>query len=699
MVRKIKLTCTASQMHRELIKKLTNLVETNLENENFGPEELAREAGMSQSNLNRKLKSINNQTISQFIREIRLKKAKELLQNEDLTIAEISYCVGFGSPTYFNNCFHEYYGVAPGEMRNREPEIEPEEKPVESLPNKSWQSKILVDLAISLIVVLPLAYFLVNKYSVFKKADVAEKSIAVLPFAYMSNDTTNQYLANGMMDAILLNLSKIKDLRVISRTSVEQYRNSDKTVADIGLELNVAYLLEGSFQKEENQIRLIVQLISTKDENHVWSNNYDRKWEDIFAVQSEVAESVASELQAAITPDEKQLIRKIPTLELTAYDYYQRGIYIFENIKHPDEYTEAKKLFTKCLELDSTYAYAYAMLAQIYLFQNRSETYFSEDYLDSILILADIAISYDDKCYMAHGMKGARYYNLGKPELAIEEFNKALELNPNDPYLYLNLGYIYRETDADFVRSISNFYEAAARQRGKLLPGILGQLGVSLSGAGHYELAKHYFQEKLKLDEDSLSYMYSIVDRSLTEPESSYNKFKRLLEIDTGSINLDFLHHCFATGRYDEAHHYAKKMIEDLKRNNSIPTVFAHRVGYAYWMVGEKEDAKYYFDLQKKIGLESIERGRIIAARMIAYYDLAAVYAFEGDNKNAYKYLEELYKKKVFANWWVQFINHDPLFDNIRNEERFKAVAKHIEKGYQAEHDRVGKWLAEQEML
>ena len=171
------------------------------------------------------------------------------------------------------------------------------------------------------------------------------------------------------------------------------------------------------------------------------------------------------------------------------------------------------------------------------------------------------------------------------------------------------------------------------------------------------------------------------------------------MEIDTNEINLDFLHCCFATGHYEEAHDHAKKIVEELKRNNSIPTVFAHRIGYAHWMVGEKEEAKYYFDLQKKIGLESIEKGRVITTRMVAYYDLAAVYAFEGDKDKAYKYLEELYEKKVFAAWWVHFINKDPLFDNIRNESRFQAVAKHIEEGYQAEHERVGKWLAEQGML
>jgi AraC-like DNA-binding protein len=132
-------------MNKEFLKKLTEIVEANLANENFGTEDLAREMGMSHSNLNRKLNLISNQTISQFIREFRLKKAKELLMNEDLTAAEIAYRVGFGSSTYFSKCFHEYFGHAPGELRNHEQENDPKEKTVEvePTPNKPNRKKIL----------------------------------------------------------------------------------------------------------------------------------------------------------------------------------------------------------------------------------------------------------------------------------------------------------------------------------------------------------------------------------------------------------------------------------------------------------------------------------------------------------------------------------------------------------------------------
>ncbi|HSM49452.1 MAG TPA: helix-turn-helix transcriptional regulator, partial [Draconibacterium sp.] len=164
-------------MHREFIQKLTNLVEANMANESFGPEELAKEAGMSHSTFNRKLKSVLNQSASQFIREARLKKAKELLRNEDATVAEIAYSVGFGSATYFSKCFHEFFGVAPGDLRKHEMENEPDEQPVELISKKHKQAKILTGLFVGLIVLIPFSVFLINKVS---KTAIKEKSIAVL---------------------------------------------------------------------------------------------------------------------------------------------------------------------------------------------------------------------------------------------------------------------------------------------------------------------------------------------------------------------------------------------------------------------------------------------------------------------------------------------------------------------------------------
>ena len=202
--------------------------------------------------------------------------------------------------------------------------------------------------------------------------EILDKSIAVLPF---KNDSPDQemYFINGTMEEILDNLCKIKDLRVISRNSVEQYRNNPKPTPVVAEEMNVSYVLEGSGQRDGNNIRLTVQLLNARNDSHVWSETYYREMGQIFDLQSEIAQLVASEIEAIITPEEKELIEKIPTTNLTAWDFYQRGRE--ELLKDPVLAIEDKTkeveiaedlLVIEPLEYDSTFARAYAGLGLRY---------------------------------------------------------------------------------------------------------------------------------------------------------------------------------------------------------------------------------------------------------------------------------------------------------------------------------------------
>ena len=216
---------------------------------------------------------------------------------------------------------------------------------------------------------------------------------------------------------------------------------------------------------------------------------------------------------------------------------------------------------------------------------------------------------------------------------------------------------------------------------------------------GYYEQAEHYFIEKLKLDGDSL-FLLTFRAWIAENPEVWYQVNKKVYESGKERFIIeDLINSCLNSQRYREAYDYAMKYVRLMKEDNEIPIHGTRIIGYACWKVGKTEEADYYFNLQKKISLESIEKGRLNTSRMIDYVDLASVYAFQGDKENAYKYLEELYKKKVFGKWWTYLIKEDPLFNSIRNEPRYQAIIKHIEAGFQAEHDRVGKWLEEQGKL
>ena len=192
---------------------------------------------------------------------------------------------------------------------------------------KILKAKIIIASGIILTLIV-LGYFLIPTLS--KPTVQLEKSIAVLPFRNDSQNQENTYFINGIMEEVLNNLQKISDFsRVLSRTSVEQFRGESRpTIPDIAKKLNVNYIVEGSGQKYGNKFVLRVQLIVANNEKHLWGKSYDREiWEtsDIISIQSEIAQAIITELKAVMTPEEKQLINKIPTTNLTAYDFYMRG--------------------------------------------------------------------------------------------------------------------------------------------------------------------------------------------------------------------------------------------------------------------------------------------------------------------------------------------------------------------------------------
>jgi TolB-like protein len=229
-----------------------------------------------------------------------------------------------------------------------------------------WKIATYISAAIILALI---AFNFISRRNLNADISKLDKSIAVLPFKSLSDDPNNQYLADGMMDAILLHLSKIKDLRVLPRTSVEQYRGTTKVAHDIGQELDVEYLLEGSFQKFGDNARLIVQLIRARKESHVWANEYNSKWSEVFSVQSGVAQTIAKELYASITPAEKGLIEKVPTSNMTAYNLYLKANDYqkeYQKTRDLSSYYTAVNLYKSALEIDSAYAKAYTGLAGAY---------------------------------------------------------------------------------------------------------------------------------------------------------------------------------------------------------------------------------------------------------------------------------------------------------------------------------------------
>lgn len=268
-------------LHQEkFIDQVKAVLLTHLSNEQFGVSELAEEMHMSRSNLLRKIKKNTELSASQFIRQIRLEEANKLLEETALSISEIAFKVGFGTNSYFIKCYKDEYGHPPGEARRQSFSSEVTSTPETEIVQNASSGKRKKSKAVQLIFILGLllaVFFLFRSFYITDEeihTPAPIKSIAVLPFHNLSSDTSNLYFVDGLMEAALTNLQKIEDLRVISRTSVEKYRNTQQSSKEIAEELHVNYLVEGSGQRTEDEVLLHIKLIDAATESPVWAEQF-----------------------------------------------------------------------------------------------------------------------------------------------------------------------------------------------------------------------------------------------------------------------------------------------------------------------------------------------------------------------------------------------------------------------------------------
>lgn len=431
---------------QQFIHKLKTIVEANLSREDFDVEELAREAGISRSSIHKKLKHLKKQNASQYIREIRLKKALEMLQQNLGTASEVAYKVGFGSPAYFTKCFHEYYGYTPGEVKKMILPEEEEGRITDAEETKSEggrvaikrsSRKFYISLSVIAAVIAALVFFFLNSGILKSKA----QSIVILPFKNFSNNPDNQYFADGIMEDILNNLYHISDLRVKSRTTSEHYRDTDLTAEEIARQVDARNVLEGSIRQEGDMVRISVQLIDAHRDRHIWSENFDRKLTNLLGVQGEIALRVANNLNAAISDSEIRRMKELPTQKPEAYDYYLRGRFLLHRSIN-DQRTNIDRegligsirYFENAVASDPDFTEAYAGMAQAWFDLSAYGWYPLKDGFLKAKEFGLKALDLDPDCAEAHTVLGA-YHGWGDRQFeeARKELKTALELKPEYP--------------------------------------------------------------------------------------------------------------------------------------------------------------------------------------------------------------------------------------------------------------------------
>lgn len=356
-----------------------------------------------------------------------------------------------------------------------------------------------------------------------------ERSIAVLPFRNLSNDTAQVYFCDGFMEELLSSLQKVQSFEVRSRTSSDQYRGTSKSIPAIGNELNVNYLVEGSVGREGNNLKIWVQLIDAKADRHLWSDEYQRELtiEQIFSLQSEIARSIAAELKAILTPEEIKKIEKRPTENLEAYNLYLQGSFYYWRSYDSPDYNKAIDLYEKVIKLDPGFAIAYTRLAMSYLQQYWFYHERSEETLKKSKEYIDRAYETDRQLPEALVALGVYYY-MGYNDYtnAIKHLESALELQPHNTEALYYAGCVYRRAGKwgearEFLEKASELEPKSAR--------INFNTGETFNLLRLYPEALHYYNIALS-DNPDWTYSYKDLMELYLKMDGNTIRAKEFLE-------------------------------------------------------------------------------------------------------------------------------------------------------------------------
>jgi len=447
--------------------------------------------------------------------------------------------------------------------------------------------------------------------------------IAILPFANISPDPADDYFSDGMTDELIAVLSKIGGLRVVARTSVMRFKGEKATANRIGQELKVGSLIEGSVRKSKNQVRITVQLVDTESEEQLWTETYNRNLQDIFSVQSDIAQQVAKALELRLGVRENSAIRREQTQNPEAYSFYLKGRHRW-NLRSENEINLAIKYFEEAIGRDPRYALAYAGLADCYsilgyyAFRRPAAVY------PQAKELAERALSLNENIAEPHASLGEvlmQYYFDWKR--AGSELDRALELNPS-----YATAHFWRATHHMAVgRTDDSLTQVRkALELDPLSMIILTDAARNLYLARRYDEAIDQYQKSLEVDPN-----FSIAHKGLAEVYAQ-------------------------TGKYDEAVSEIERAIALSGRSIFI----LDDLGYIYARAGKRDDAR-------KV-LEDLDR--LANDEYVPSYGRAVICAALGNKESAMNWLEKAYEERNF----LVYLKVDPAFDTLRKEEKFLSL-------------------------
>ena len=548
---------------------------------------------------------------------------------------------------------------------------------------------------------------------------ISNKSIAVLPFEDLSSGGDTEWFCDGVTEDIRSNLSKIKGIeKVISYTSVMQYKENRPTIPEIAKKLGVSYILEGSVRKQDNQIIISAQLIDAHSDTQLWGDNYIRDLTDVFAIQTEIAESVAKELGAKITPDEQSNIESVPTSNIEAYDFYLKandfylkGVDYNQRSLQKENFSYAIQMFEQAIAIDSNYALAWIGLTQAY-----SDMYWYNyegniDYKLKIKECLDKAIALNPELLEVKIIEGLYYYrcSLDYPK-AIEIFEKLKSKHPNNSELYAWSGYVYRRM-GQFEKYIENIDKYISMN-----PTVWGAYfakGETLIMLRKYKEAEYYLKTAIDLNPSAINSYIFLTKLYLIIGQVD---MARTLISEINDVEMDYCKSDIELNdkNYDKAISILENSSHNLTVNHEAYTPKQLHLALIYYVMNDREQANVYFQEARLILEEKLDEqqydSRIFSSLGIVYaglgmrekaieandkaiqimnisidalrgvhreLDMARILMMLGDHDKAIEKLEFLLQINSFLS--VELLKNDPFWNPLRQITAFKTLISNPE--------------------
>jgi TolB-like protein/Tfp pilus assembly protein PilF len=465
-----------------------------------------------------------------------------------------------------------------------------------------------------------------NKY-LFQSSSQAVNSIAVLPLDNLSRDPEQEFFADGMTDALIASLAKIGDLRVISRTSVMRYKDTQKRLPEIAGELNVDAVLEGSVMRSGDRVRITAQLIHAATDGHIWAENYESDMRDVLTLQSDVALAIAGQIVQTLTPDEKTRLASAPSVDPAAFEAYMRGRFHW-NKRTPGDIVKGLEYFEQAVAIDPDYAMAYVGIAESYNLCVTYQILPPEEAAPKAKIAAQKALQLDGTLGEAQSVIAAVTDKECKFYQVIDDYERAVRMSPN---------------------------YGTARQ----------WYAEALSRLGRHEEAVEQISQARALDPLSLpiNTVVGTVYYNNRQYADALEATRKVLELDPdfpSAVGLTAKIHDMMRA-HDEAMEYYKKYMTLAGIDSGIIDMF----GRTYEQGGMDEARRWYAKNFSQAALGQLTLG----------YSLALIHAMLGEKEQAFEWLERLSDEHC---WHVADIGVEPMFDSLRDDERYARLLKKI---------------------